>query len=112
REGRRPQRSHPRGDVAPAGGLETLCAARVLHEHACTRLTLEHHGETRAGGTGERRGERQEDTGTVTGDAVGSPGTAVADGRQPCESSVEQLARGAPAHVRDQPDPARVALSG
>ena len=51
-----------------------------------------------------RLGERQQDPCAVARDAVGGPGPTVPDGGEPGERPVEQLPRGAPAHVRDEAD--------
>ena len=57
-------------------------------------------------GAGERRAQRNEDAGAVSGHTIGGPRPTVADGGEACECPVEQLARRAPAQVGDEADPA------
>jgi len=59
---------------------------------------------------GQRLVERQQQPGAVARDAVGGPGTAMGDGCEPRERTVDELARRAPAGVGDEADAAGVAL--
>ncbi len=96
---------------APAGRLEALGAARVLDRQPEPTLPEEAHREPGTGRARDRRREGQEDARTVARDAVRSPSSAVSDRRKPCQRPVEQLPRGATAHVRDEPDAAGIALA-
>ena len=107
-----PERSDVRRHVAPAGRLETLGPAGVLDERARAGLAQKTIARPVPGAPVSASRQRQQDAGTVAGDAVGGPRTTVADGCQPRERPVEQLPRRAPARVGDEPDAARIALAG
>ena len=100
-----------RGHRPPAGRFETLCAAGVLDGRPQPALAQETHREAGVGPAAQRVRHRQENAGAVSGDPVRGPRTAMADGREACECTVEHVARRAPAHVRDEADAARIALS-
>ena len=103
-ESRDAERLRPDRDAAPAARLETFRPAGVLDRRAQPALAEEAHREPGAGPSGQRLGEWQQDPRAVTRDAVGRPRPAVPDGGKPGEGPIEQLARRAPAHVRDEAD--------
>jgi hypothetical protein len=106
----RGERSHaevrgPGRNGAPAGRLEPFGAARVLDGRAVPAFAQEAHREPGSGRPGQCGGdwlgERQENAGAVSGDAVRGPGAAVADRGEARERAVEQLARAATPRVGD-----------
>ena len=99
------------GHRPPAGRLEALGAAGVLDRRSQPALAEEAHREPCIGPAAQRVRQREENSGAVTGDAVRGPRTAMADSRKPGERAVENIARRAAAHVRDEPDAARIALT-
>jgi hypothetical protein len=94
-------------DLAPACRLQPLRPACVLDGGSQPALAKEAHRDSGAVGAGERRAQRDEDAGAVTRHTVGGPRSAMADRGETRKSPVEQLARGAPAQVGDEADPAR-----
>ena len=99
------------GHRSPAGGFEALRATGVLDRRPQPALAEEAHREAGVGPAAHRVRQREENAGAVAGDAVRGPRTAVPDRREPGERAVEHVARRAPAHVRDEADAARIALS-
>ena len=77
----------------PTRRLESLGAACILDEGAEPALAQEAHRDACAGSLGQRIGERQEDSGPITRDAVGCPCAAMTDGGEARERTVEHLAR-------------------
>ena len=100
-----------RGYRPPAGGLEALRAAGILDRRSQPALAEEAHREARVGPTAHRVGQWEENAGAVAGDAVRRPGAAMADRREARQRPVEHVARRASAHVGDEADAARIALS-
>jgi hypothetical protein len=72
-------------------------------------VAREDHGQPRAA-LGERRGQRQQDACAVSGASVGGRRAAVRDPREAGQDEVDDLARRAPARVRDEADAAGVEL--
>ena len=107
----RAERRADNRDVTPARRLEALGAARVLDEDPRAGLAGENHREPRTGLASQGRGEREEDTRAVAGDAVSRPGPPVPDRRETGKRSIEQLPGGAALDIGNEADAARVALS-
>ena len=90
--------------------LDALRTAGVLDRRAGRLVAQEHHREAGARLGTQRFGEWQQQAGAVPGLAIPRDRPAMAHLAQALEQGVDDRPRGAPADVRDEPDPAGVPL--